>query len=134
MGRDRRRSRQGGGSGMSTSRARELRNSMSPPEVLLWSRLKRLRAQGFHFRRQTPFRGYYLDFVCFSRRLVVEVDGGQHAEDEAARHDAVRDAVLRREGFQVMRFWAGTVMGQPSEVMDAIADALARRPAQRAPP
>ena len=119
---------------MSTSRARELRNSMSPPEVLLWGRLKRLREQGFHFRRQAPFRGYYLDFVCFNRRLVVEIDGAQHAEERHVRHDGVRDAVLRREGFEVLRFWAGTVMGQPSEVMDAIADALARRPAQRAPP
>ncbi len=106
---------------------------MSPPEVLLWSRLKRLRAQGFHFRRQAPFRGYYLDFVCFSRRLVVEVDGGQHAEDGQAAHDAVRDAVLRREGFEVMRFWAGTVMGDVGEVMDAVSDALVRRPARQAP-
>jgi very-short-patch-repair endonuclease len=107
---------------------------MSPPEVLLWSRLKLMRAQGFHFRRQAPFRGYYLDFVCFGRRLVVEVDGGQHAEDAQAAHDAVRDAVLRREGFEVMRFWAGTVLSDVGGVVDAITDALARAPAQRTPP
>ena len=118
---------------MSTSRARELRAAMSPPEVLLWSRLKRLRAQGFHFRRQAPFRGYCLDFVCFSRRLVIEVDGAQHADDGQAAHDAVRDQVLRREGFEVLRFWAGTVMNEPSEVIDAIADALGRQ-ARLAPP
>lgn len=107
---------------------------MSPPEVLLWSRLKQLRAQGFHFRRQAPFRGYYLDFVCFSRRLVVEVDGAQHADDSQTAHDQVRDAVLRREGFEVMRFWAGTVMGDIGGVMDALSDALVRPPALRAPP
>ena len=107
---------------------------MSPPEVLLWSRLKRLRAQGYHFRRQAPFRGCYLDFVCFGRRLVIEVDGAQHAEDEAVRHDAVRDAVLRREDFQVLRFWAGSVMSDIGGVMDAIADALAGRERPQAPP
>ena len=107
---------------------------MSPPEVLLWSRLKRLRTQGFHFRRQAPFRGYYLDFVCFSRRLVVEIDGAQHAEDEAAALDAVRDAVLRREGFAVLRFWAGTVMADVGGVMDAITDGLRTADGPRAPP
>ncbi len=107
---------------------------MSPPEILLWSRLKRLRAQGFHFRRQAPFRGYYLDFASFSRRLVVEIDGAQHAEDEAAAHDAVRDAVLRREGFVVRRFWAGTVMADVGGVMDAITDALGEGGRPRAPP
>ena len=107
---------------------------MSPPEVLLWSRLKRLRTQGFHFRRQAPFRGYYLDFVCFSRRLVVEIDDAQHAEDEAAAHDAVRDAVLRREGFAVLRFWAGTVMADVGGVMDAITDGLRTADGPRAPP
>jgi len=74
-------------------------------EVRLWKRLKLLRAEGFHFRRQAPFRGYYLDFVCFSRRLVIELDGSQHGEALQEAHDAVRDAVLKREGFRVMRFW-----------------------------
>ena len=54
-------------------RARQLRNNMTEPEVILWSRLKRLRAEGFHIRRQAPFRGYYLDFVCFERRVAIEV-------------------------------------------------------------
>lgn len=84
-------------------RARDLRNSMTKSEVILWSRLKRLRAEGFHIRRQVPFRGYVLDFACFSRRLVVEVDGASHEQPDQAKHDAVRDAVLKREGFQVIR-------------------------------
>jgi very-short-patch-repair endonuclease len=52
----------------------------------------------FHIRRQAPFRGYFLDFVCFERRLVVELDGSQHGEDDQADHDFVRDLVLKREG------------------------------------
>lgn len=84
-------------------RARDLRNAMTKAEVILWSQLKRLRSEGFHIRRQVPFRGYYLDFAWFSRRLVIEVDGESHEEPAQARHDEVRDAVLRREGFQVVR-------------------------------
>lgn len=105
---------------MPTARARQLRNAMSPPEVRLWARLKRLRERGFHVRRQAPFRGYYLDFVCFDRRIVIEVDGGQHSEAAQADHDATRDMVLRREGFKVLRFWSHTVMHETDEVMDSI--------------
>jgi very-short-patch-repair endonuclease len=78
---------------------------MTLQERRLWSRLRRLREDGFRFRRQAPFRGYYLDFVCFDRRLVVELDGGQHADVPQADHDAVRDAILARQGFTVLRFW-----------------------------
>src|SRR5262245_38291277 len=90
-------------------RARELRRNMSEPEVILWSRLKQLRGRGFAFRRQFPFRGYFLDFACLSYRLVVEVDGSQHNEDLQAEHDAVRDRILERQGFRVLRFAAGDV-------------------------
>jgi len=67
---------------------------MSEPEVLLWSRLKRLRDCGFHIRRQAPFKGYYLDFVCYPRRVATEVDGAQHTEDAQADRDIVRDRIL----------------------------------------
>ncbi|WP_367253855.1 endonuclease domain-containing protein [uncultured Phenylobacterium sp.] len=101
-------------------RAREFRTHMSEPEVALWSRLKRLRDRGFRFRRQAPFRGYYLDFVCYTRRVVIEVDGGQHADDPQSEHDFVRDRVLVRHGFRVLRFWASDVRGDLGGVMDHI--------------
>ena len=106
-----------------------MRQNMSEAEVKLWARLKRLRERGFHFRRQAPFRGYFLDFVCFSRRLTVEVDGGQHSEAEQAAHDEVRDRVLRSQGFRVMRFWASQVHREIDWVMDAIVLALEAREA-----
>jgi very-short-patch-repair endonuclease len=109
-------------------RARELRNTMTGPEVILWSRLKTLRSEGFHIRRQAPFRGYVLDFVCFDRKLVIEVDGGQHGEDDRAARDAVRDAVLQREGFQVLRFWNRSVRENLEGVMYSIRDALGAPP------
>lgn len=97
---------------------------MTEPEVILWSRLKLLRAQGFHFRRQAPFRGYYLDFVCFARRLVIEIDGRGHADDAQAAHDSTRDAVLEREGFRTLRFWNNAVRQNLDGVVYAIVAAL----------
>ena len=104
---------------------------MSEPEVILWSRLKGLRARGFHMRRQFPFQAYYLDFVCLSRRLVIEVDGSQHADDTQVEHDAVRDQILARKGFRVLRFWAGAVRRDVDAVMDQIVLALEAAPLAR---
>ena len=109
-------------------RARELRHNMSEPEVMLWSRLRRLRDRGFHIRRQIPFRGYYLDFVCHARRLVIEVDGFQHSDDVQAAHDAVRDRNLGRQGYRVLRVWASEVRGNLGGVMDRIILALQAAP------
>lgn len=111
---------------------------MTLQERRLWLRLKQLRAEGFHIRRQAPFRGYYLDFVCFDRRVVVELDGGVHGEDWQAAHDRARDAVLKREGFQVLRFWNHQVHENISGVMHNIRLALAQasptRPLRGHPP
>jgi very-short-patch-repair endonuclease len=112
-------------------RARELRRNMSEPEIMLWSRLRRLRDRGFHIRRQVPFRGYYLDFACHARRLVIEVDGFQHGDDAQAAHDAVRDRILARQGYRVLRFWAGEVRGNLGGVMDQIVLALEGAPRTR---
>jgi very-short-patch-repair endonuclease len=108
--------------------AREFRRHMSEPEVILWSHLKRLRTRGFHIRRQFPFHGYFLDFVCLARRLVIEIDGCQHADDLQAEHDAIRDRILNRQGFRVLRFWATDVRRDPSRVMDQIVAALEAAP------
>ncbi|WP_293459405.1 endonuclease domain-containing protein [Phenylobacterium sp.] len=97
---------------------------MTEPEVILWSRLKQLRTEGFRFRRQAPFRGYYLDFVCFERRVVVEVDGATHGDEAQAAHDLIRDAVLAREGFRVLRVWNPEVRRNLSGVMYSILRAL----------
>lgn len=101
---------------------------MSRHEVWLWSRLKRLRERGFHIRRQSPFRGYFLDFVCFSRRLVIEVDGSQHQDDLQADHDLIRDKILAREGFKTLRFSTGQITADIGAVMDTIVFELEARP------
>jgi very-short-patch-repair endonuclease len=109
-------------------RARELRRDMSEPEIILWSRLRRLRDRGFVIRRQFPFHGYFLDFACLARRLVVEVDGHQHGDEIAAEHDFVRDRILERAGFRVLRFWTSDVRSDLNWVMDQIVLALEQQP------
>jgi very-short-patch-repair endonuclease len=104
---------------------------MTEPEVWLWARLKRLRERGYQFRRQRPFHGYYLDFVCLDRRLVVELDGGHHGDPPQAEHDGVRDAVLHRAGFRVMRFWNSAVRTDIDAVMDQIVLALEGAPSAK---
>jgi len=97
---------------------------MTEPEVILWSRLKLLRREGLHVRRQAPFRGYILDFVCLERRVVIEVDGGVHGTDEQEVRDQVRDTVLKREGFTVLRFWNSAVRQNLDGVMATVREAL----------
>jgi very-short-patch-repair endonuclease len=76
-------------------------------EHAMWLILRGRRFQNFKFRRQVPFQNYILDFVCFERKLVVEIDGGQHSESE---RDAMRDKALSAEGFAVARYWNNDVL------------------------
>ena len=123
---------------MSVSRARALRKAMSTQEVRLWVRLRALRGEGFHFRRQAPLLGYFPDFICLSRRLVVEVDGPHHDELDQIAHDANRDQVLRGSGFQTLRFATRAVHEDIDAVMDVICHALSAasptRPLRGHPP
>jgi len=118
--------------------ARALRRALTPPEARLWVALRRLREDGFHFRRQVPFRQYVLDFACHTHRIAVEVDGRQHGDPERARHDANRDAVLAHEGYRTLRFAASDVLVNLEGVVAAIRLALAENPpppvAARHPP
>ncbi len=98
------------------SQARRLRKDMTPSEVALWKHLRGSKL-GHRFRRQEPIGPYIVDFVCFDRRLVVEADGDHH---EKSRHDARRDAYLRREGFRVLRFWNDDIALQMEWVLREI--------------
>ena len=96
---------------VSITRARQLRAASTPPERRLWNGLRALRPLGFHFRRQVPLDGYFLDFVCFSARLVIEVDGSHHGHPEQQKHDQQRDAYLRANDFRVVRIPAVELLG-----------------------
>jgi len=83
-------------------RARGMRRDPTRAEDMLWDALRDRRQAVAKFRRQVPLERYILDFVCFEHRLIVEVDGWQHAESRA---DGVRDAFFRSRDFRVLRFW-----------------------------
>jgi len=88
--------------------------------VKLWVKLRELKALGFHFRKQAPIGRYIVDFVSFSAQLVVEVDGGQHGMHNGAKSDQERDAFLRSQGFQILRFWNSEVDRNLNGVMESI--------------
>jgi very-short-patch-repair endonuclease len=101
---------------------RRLRLGMTAAEQMLWLRLRMRQIEGCKFRRQHPFGEYILDFVCLERKLVVELDGGQHAE--TAERDAKRTAWLESAGFIVLRFWNNLVFLEMEGVLQVIREGL----------
>ena len=104
--------------------ARALRQSPTTAEQLLWRHLRNRQLAGAKFRRQHPLGPYILDFVCLEHGLVVEVDGGQHADLQAQAYDRQRSAWLQQQGLQVLRFWNHDVMQQTHEVLAQLLQAL----------
>ncbi len=94
--------------------ARLLRKNMTDPERALWARLRQRQFAGFRFRRQAPVGPYIADFACFAPRVLVELDGSQHAEQ--AEQDAERTRWLESQGVVVLRYWNHQV----SEDVDVI--------------
>jgi len=105
-------------------RARQMRSWLTPSEQALWE-LIRGRRLGVQFRRQVAIGRFIVDFLAPAKRLVVEVDGGYHAQRVAA--DARRDRVLRRLGYRVLRLQATSVTSEPVRVVAAIVAALGER-------
>jgi very-short-patch-repair endonuclease len=107
---------------MSNIFARELRKSMTDAERKLWRGLRMRQLHGHKFRRQFPIGAYIVDFVCLDARLIIEVDGGQHADDEYG--DADRDTWLRLQNFRVLRYWNNQVLNELDAVLQDIARSL----------
>jgi very-short-patch-repair endonuclease len=105
--------------------SRELRKASTPHEQKLWAYLRGRRFAGFKFRRQVPIGPFIADFVCFDAKLIIELDGSQHADDQL--YDGRRNAELQRRGFRVLRFWNGDLTASKERVLDAIALALEER-------
>jgi very-short-patch-repair endonuclease len=101
-------------------RARELRGTSTDAERLLWKHLRDRRLDGYKFRRQHPIGSYFADFACDEAKLVVELDGGQHFEPEAALADAKRTAALRANGWHVLRFDNRQMLQQTEDVLSVI--------------
>ena len=105
--------------------SRPLRRNATEAERELWWHLRRkLPLDRTHFRRQVPMGPYVVDFCCHARPLVVELDGGGHAEPTKAAADRERDAFLRSRGYRVLRFWNAQVFQETQSVIDTIFAAL----------
>jgi very-short-patch-repair endonuclease len=104
-----------------TQRARHLRANSTKAELRLWRHLHSRTLCGHKFVRQEPIGRYIVDFVCREQRLVIEVDGGQHATD---KRDAIRDRWLAEHRYRVLRLWNNDVLGNMEGVLETIAAAL----------
>jgi len=100
--------------------AKAMRRVMTDDELKLWNEIRAHRLMGLGFRRQVPIAGYIIDFACPAKRLIVEVDGSQHGEDENAGKDAVRTARLEQDGWTVLRFWNDDVIRDIEAICDHI--------------
>jgi very-short-patch-repair endonuclease len=115
------------------SLARELRHRQTDAEKALWARLKNRQLDGVKFRRQQPLGPYIVDFASLERRIIVEVDGGQHNEpssfpfEEEGRgreRDGERTAWLKKRGYQVLRFWNNEVLMNMEAVLQRIMEVM----------
>ena len=115
--------------------ARGLRRRQTDAERRLWARLRDRRLLGVRFARQVPIGPYIVDFCCREQRLIVELDGGQHAT--RADYDAGRTALLEGLGYRVLRFWDNEALRNTDGVLQRIAQALSSaqtRPSPRPSP
>ncbi|CAN7629205.1 endonuclease domain-containing protein [Mesorhizobium sp. LjRoot246] len=85
--------------------ARKMRKGMTDAELKLWNEIRAHRLMGLAFRRQMPIAGYIVDFACSNKKLIVELDGSQHASHEVSASDAARTAKLEALGWTILRFW-----------------------------
>jgi very-short-patch-repair endonuclease len=110
--------------------AKLLRGKMTDAEWKLWFHLRAHRLKGHKFKRQQPIGPYIVDFVCFENRLIVELDGGQHA---GCNKDLNRDAWLRLNDFRVLRFWNNDVLQKTDQVLETILMAIEGSPSPNSP-
>lgn len=85
--------------------ARNLRKNRTKEEAILWKLLRNRQFMGLKFKRQFPIGNYVVDFVCEEKKLVLEIDGGQHNEPENIKEDKLRTDFIESKGYKVLRFW-----------------------------
>jgi very-short-patch-repair endonuclease len=115
-----------------SSFARQLRHNMTEAERRLWHRIRLKQLDGARFRRQAPMGRYVVDFVCHDAKLIVELDGGQHAD--RIGQDADRTAWLEAEGYRVLRFWNNEVFENLEGVLAAVSAVLSAAAPHPSPP
>jgi chorismate synthase len=109
----------------SSALAKQNRKNATPAEEKLWELLRNKKLGGYKFRRQHPIEGYIPDFVCFENKLVIEVDGGYHNEDEQKKYDEYRTKILNKNNYQLIRFTNEEVLNRIDFVLEEIGKYLA---------
>jgi very-short-patch-repair endonuclease len=117
-----------------TDLAKGLRKRSTDVERLLWSYLRAGRFEGLKFRRQHPIGQYIVDFVCLERKLIIELDGGQHALPDEIMKDRQRDIWLEKERYTIMRFWDNEVLMNTNGILETIRMRLYGSPSPQSPP
>ena len=100
--------------------AKNLRHNQTDAEGLLWYYIRSKQLGGFKFKRQQIIGKYIVDFVCFKKELIIELDGSQHGEIDIIKSDKIRDDFLKYRGFKILRFWNGEIYKNCFEVLDFI--------------
>jgi len=116
---------------MTSNRARALRQRLTDAERKLWHHLRDRQLGGWKFRRQHPVGPFIVDFICLEKKVVIEVDGGQHAENE--EKDTQRSAYLEKMGYRIVRFWNNEVLLETEAVLNTIFASLAAAPPHPSP-
>ena len=111
---------------MNIIRTRELRKNMTDAEKKLWSLLRNRQFEGLKFRRQHAIGKYIVDFICFEKKIVIEVDGSQHLENKI--YDANRTEWLQKQDFKVIRFWNNDVLNEIEVVLDKLYEKIKNSP------
>ncbi|HET7678798.1 MAG TPA: DUF559 domain-containing protein [Xanthobacteraceae bacterium] len=114
-------------SDLQRSRAKKLRQTMTPAEILLWRHIKAHRIDGLGFRRQAAIGPYIADFVCHGAWLIIELDGASHEFSSQVAHDKRRDAWFASQGYMVLRYLNEDVFSNLAGVVEAIRAAAAGR-------
>lgn len=111
--------------------AKILRKNFTDTERLLWKYLRAKQMEGYKFRRQEPIGSYIVDFVCQEKRIIIEVDGGQHSIER--ERDSERDNWLEGQGYKVLRFWNNEVLTNTEGILEVIRNNLNHPPLNPSP-
>lgn len=106
--------------------AKTLRKRLTDTEQVLWKYLRANQMEGLKFRRQEPIGNYIVDFICYEKRIIIEVDGGQHSVNK--EKDNKRDKWFKEQGFKVLRFWDNEVLTNIEGVLEVLRDSCLNHP------
>ncbi len=102
--------------------AKKLRKTQTPREEKLWYLLRNRRFKEYKFRRQYPIGNYIVDFICLSKKIIVELDGSGHLQSKS--YDQQRDVFIRSRGYKIIRFWNNELESNLEGVLNKIYEML----------